>query len=57
MGRRQTDEEQEYTELWYEEKVDELKMLFDQRPCPIRNRTIRDKLEEMIDNLEYLQMR
>lgn len=57
MGIRQTAEEQEYTEQWYEEKVGELRTLFSKRPCPVRNRSIRDKLEEMMDNLELLEMK
>jgi hypothetical protein len=53
----QTAEQQEYTEEYFSEKADELKMLISQRPCPVRNRAIGDMLKEMMDNLEYLQMK
>lgn len=53
----QTAEEQEYTEEYFSEKADELKLLISQSPSPIRNRAIGDMLKEMMDNLEYLQMK
>jgi hypothetical protein len=57
MATSQTVEEIEYTEEYFVEKADALKLLVSQKPCPVRNRLIRDLLEEMTSNLEYLQMK
>jgi hypothetical protein len=57
MGKSQTAEQIEYTEESFVENSGKLALLVRQQPCPLRNRAIRDLLEEMNDNLEYLTMR
>jgi hypothetical protein len=53
----QTEEETEYTEEYFAEKADEFKLLVSQNPCPVRNRRIKELLEEMLKNTELLNMR
>jgi hypothetical protein len=53
---KQTEEQKEETRRWFIEAIGELKAKFNP-DSPADNRALRDKLEEMKDNLEYLQMR